>query len=160
MAISFNADEILQMAEQIERNGINFYSLAAERLKQYGDVFSQLARQEDAHLAIFAGMRRSLSAAEREATAYDPDNENSFYLQALADRTVFNLDQDPRKLLPFSITLAGVLDVAIGNEKDSIVFYMGMKELVSEKLGGEKINSIISEEFRHIAVLSGIAVKK
>lgn len=125
MTISFNADEILQMAEQIERNGVKFYSLAAER----------------------------------GATSYDPDNQNGLYLQAMADREVFKLDQDPRKLLPSSVTLAGVIDIAIGKEKDSIVFYAGMKELVSEKLGGWKINSIISEEFRHIAVLRGIAIK-
>lgn len=160
MAITFNADDILQMAEQIERNGIKFYSLAAERLPQSRDIFAQLARQEEEHLAIFSGMRRNLSAAEREATSYDPEQENSLYLQAMADREVFKLDQDPQKSLPPSVTLAGVIDIAIGKEKDSIVFYAGLKELVSEKLGGEKINSIISEEFRHIAVLRAIAVKK
>lgn len=160
MTITFNADEILQMAEQIERNGIKFYSLAAERLKQFCDIFTQLARQEEEHRSIFSGMRRNLSAAEREATSYDPDNQSGLYLQALADREVFKLDQDPQKLLPVSVTLAGVIDIAIGKEKDSIVFYAGMKELVSEKLGGGKINSIISEEFRHIAVLRGIVIKK
>ena len=159
MSIAFNADEILQMAEQIERNGIRFYSLAAERLKQSRDIFTQLARQEENHLAVFTRMRNGLSASEREATSYDPGQENSLYLQAMADRAVFKLDQDPQELLPSSVTLAGVIDIAIGKEKDSIVFYVGMKKLVSEKLGGEKINSIISEEFRHIAVLRGIAVK-
>jgi len=159
MTISFNADEILQMAEQIEHNGIKFYSLAAERLKQFCDIFTQLARQEENHLAVFTVMRRNLSAAEREATSYDPNNENSLYLQALADREVFKLDQDPQKLLPSSVTLAGVIDIAIGKEKDSIVFYVGMKELISEKLGRGKMDSIISEEFRHIAVLRGIAAK-
>jgi len=160
MTITFNADEILQVAEQIERNGVKFYSLAAERLKQSRDIFMQLARQEEEHLSVFSGMRKGLSASEREATSYDPNNENSFYLQAMADREVFKLDQDPQKLLPSSVTLAGVIDIAIGKEKDSIVFYVGMKKLVSEKLGREKINSIISEEFRHIAFLRGIAIKR
>lgn len=159
MAISFNADEILQIAEQIERNGISFYSLAAECLPPSRDIFTQLARQEEEHLAIFSGMRRNLSAEEREPTAYDPGQENSLYLQAMADREVFKLDQDIRQSLPASVTLAGVIDIAIGKEKDSIVFYVGMKELVPEKLGGKKINSIISEEFRHISVLRGIALK-
>jgi rubrerythrin len=159
MTITFNADEILQMAERIERNGVKFYSLAAERLNQSRDIFLQLARQEEEHFAVFAGMRRNLSAAEREATSYDPGQENSLYLQALADREVFKLDQDPRELLPSSVTLAGVIDIAIGQEKDSIVFYAGLRELVPEKLGQGKINSIISEEFRHIAVLRGITIK-
>jgi len=159
MTITFNADEILQMAEQIERNGVKFYLLAAERLKQSRDIFTQLARQEEEHLVIFTEMRQNLSVAEREATSYDPEQENGLYLQAMADREVFKLNQDPQKLLPSSVTLAGVIDIAIGKEKDSIVFYVGMKELVSEKLGREKINPIISEEYRHIAVLRGIAIK-
>jgi rubrerythrin len=156
MTISFNTDEILQMAEQIERNGVKFYSLAAERLKQFRDIFTQLARQEEAHLAIFSGLRNSLPAVEREPTSYDPGQENSIYLQALADREVFNLDQDPQELLPSSVTLAGVIDIAIGKEKDFIVFYTGMKQMVPEKVGG--INLIIREEFRHISVLRAITI--
>jgi len=158
MPISFNADEILQMAEQIERNGVKFYSLAAERLAQFKDIFRQFSRQEEAPLAIFSGMRRSLSPAERETATYDPGQENGLYLLAMADREVFKLDQDPQKLLPPSVSLAGVIDVAIGSEKDSIVFYAGMKDLVPGKLGREKINTIISEEFRHIAVLRSVAI--
>ena len=32
MSIKFNADEILEMAEQIERNGVLFYRTAAEQV--------------------------------------------------------------------------------------------------------------------------------
>lgn len=160
MAITFNADEILQMAERIERNGAGFYSLAAERLKAFRDIFLRLARQEEEHRSVFSGMRANLSAAEREPTAYDPDQENGFYLQAIADRAVFNPDQNLRELFPPSVSLADVVNIAIGKEKDSIVFYAGMKQVVPEKLGGEKMNLIIREEFRHIAVLCGIALNK
>lgn len=159
MTISFNADEILQMAERIERNGAQFYTLAAERLKAFRDVFLRLARQEEEHLAVFSGMRRGLSSAEREPTSYDPGQENSLYLQAMADRNVFQIDQDPRQLMPSSLSLAGLIDLAIGREKDSIVFYAGMKELVPKKLGEEKINLIIKEEFKHISVLRALALK-
>lgn len=159
MTITFNTDEILLMAERIERNGIQFYSLAAERLNNFRDIFLQLARQEKEHLALFSGMRGNLSAAEREPTAYDPDQENSFYLQALADREVFRLDQDQQELFPPSVSLADIIKIAIGKEKDSIVFYSGMKQVVPEKLGGEKMNLIIGEEFKHISVLRAIAMK-
>jgi len=159
MTISFNIDEILEMAEQIERNGTRFYSLAAERLKQHQDLFKRLAKQEEKHLAVFSGMRKKLSPADLEATSYDPGNENSLYLQALADREVFKIDENPQESFPPSITLAGAIDAAIRKEKDSIVFYAGMKKLVPEKLGREKINSIISEEYGHIAFLRGIVMK-
>ena len=159
MSISFNADEILRMAERIEQNGVKFYSLAAERLESSRDIFLWLARQEEEHRALFSGMRGQLSAAERESTTYDPDQENSFYLQAMADREVFRLDQDQQELFSPSISLADVVKIAIGKEKDSIVFYAGLKQVAPEKLGGEKIDLIIREEFRHISVLRAIATK-
>lgn len=158
MAISFNIDEILEMAEQIERNGTRFYLFAAERLKQFQDLFKQLATQEEQHRAVFSVMREKLSPADRESTVYDPDNVNSNYLRTLADREVFKIDDDPQGSFPPSVTLAGVIDAAVCKEKDSIFFYVGMKELVPEKLGREKINSIISEEYGHIAFLRGIVI--
>ena len=47
-----------------------------------------------------------------------------------------------------------ILKAAIGAEKDSIVFYLGMKELVPEKLGKDKLDGIIKEEMAHIKLLS------
>jgi len=35
-----------------------------------------------------------------------------------------------------------------------------MKQIVPEKLGGEKVNLIIGEEFKHISVLRAIVVKR
>ena len=42
---------------------------------------------------------------------------------------------------------------ALTAEKDSIVFYLGMKELVPEKLGKSTIDKIIKEEMDHIKLL-------
>lgn len=160
MPITFNLDEILQMAERIEHNGAKFYSLAAERRPSSRDVFLQLARQEEEHLKIFSGMRNALSAAEREPSGYDPDNESALYLQAMADREVFNLDEDPRQVLPVSVSISDVVRLAIGKEKDSIVFYTGMKKMVPQRRDGGKMDLIIKEEFRHISILREITAGK
>ncbi|MCK4603454.1 MAG: hypothetical protein KAU41_01990, partial [Deltaproteobacteria bacterium] len=47
-----------------------------------------------------------------------------------------------------------ILWVAIGLEKASIIFYLGMKELVPESLGKKKIDDIMKEEMGHIRLLS------
>ena len=47
-----------------------------------------------------------------------------------------------------------ILKSAITAEKDSIVFYLGMKEAVSEDLGSDRIDNIIKEEMGHIKLLS------
>ena len=47
-----------------------------------------------------------------------------------------------------------ILKTAITAEKDSIVFYLGMKDVVPTHLGKEKLDDIIKEEMGHISLLS------
>jgi len=47
-----------------------------------------------------------------------------------------------------------ILKSAIEAEKDSIIFYLGMKDAVPEKLGKDKIEAIIKEEMGHVRLLS------
>ena len=47
-----------------------------------------------------------------------------------------------------------ILKIAITAEKDSIVFYLGMKDVVPVNLGKEKLDRIIKEEMNHITILS------
>jgi rubrerythrin len=51
--------------------------------------------------------------------------------------------------------MKAILKSAITAEKDSIVFYLGMKEAVAESLGKGRIDHIIKEEMGHIKLLSG-----
>lgn len=161
MTIAFNADEVLAMAERIERNGIRFYTAAARGIKKYQVLFARLAQEEARHEAIFAAMRQKLPLKERETTSYDPGGQNGLYLQAMADRAVFKKGVYPGlKKGPAEAGLAEVIDTAIGNEKDSIVFYVGLRELVPANLGRNRISAIIAEEYGHIAFLRGITLKK
>ncbi len=153
MAIQFNADEIYAMAEQIERNGAAFYRAAAGRYAHARDLLTTLAAQEDSHLAIFTDLRRQLDSRAQEPVIFDPANEAALYLTAMADRRVFSVDQDPAAALGGNPSLAHVLGVAAGKEKDSIVFYSGMKALVAPAMGQERIDAIIREEWKHIAFL-------
>ncbi len=52
-------------------------------------------------------------------------------------------------------SLKGILGAAIQAEKDSIAFYLGMKEMISVKSGKAKIDDIIKEEMNHIRLLAG-----
>ena len=45
--------------------------------------------------------------------------------------------------------MAQVIETAIGLEKESILFYLGLKDIVPPKLGRVKIDEIIEEEKRH-----------
>ncbi|MBU4201111.1 MAG: ferritin family protein [Verrucomicrobia bacterium] len=157
MAIQFTAAEILEMAEQIERNGSAFYRAAAKLNPKSDRLLLTLAEQEDGHLAIFTGMRRQLDARASEPLTYDPADESTLYLKAMADRRVFNVDQDPTTLLSGNDSLEHILGIATRMEKDSIVFYTGMKPLVPPALGQAKLDAIIQEEWKHIVFLSKLS---
>jgi rubrerythrin len=49
-----------------------------------------------------------------------------------------------------------ILRLAIGMEKDSVVFYLALQELVPSRLGGPRVDNILKEELGHIAQLSDL----
>ncbi len=153
MGMPFNADEVFEMAEQIERNGAKFYRAAAENFPDVSQIFLDLAAMEDKHLKTFAAMREELSDSESDPPVFDPYEEAQMYLQVMADGYVFDMNTDLVEQLSGCKTPEDVLKMAIGVERDSIVFYVGLKESVSQRAGKDKVEAIIREEVGHIAIL-------
>ena len=154
MGMPFNADEVFEMAEQIERNGAKFYRAAADKFPTVGQLLLELADMEDNHEKTFIAMRAELSGTEAEPLVFDPDDQAQLYLQAMADEHIFNIKSDPINQLDNLETPNDVLKMAMGLERDSIAFYTGLEESVSRKAGKEKVKAIIKEEINHIAILS------
>lgn len=156
MGVHFNADEIFEIAERIEKNGARFYRKAADNTsdEKAKKMFLELAAMEDEHEKTFAGMRKELQSSERKPARFDPEDEAAAYLQGFADGNIFDIKADPCDMLKGSETVVDVLKMAVGMEKDSVVFYLGVKELVPAGAGRDKIDHIISEERKHIGVLA------
>ena len=150
MPYEFNAKDIFDMAEQIERNGADFYRKAAQTAVagQHKDFLLELAEMEDDHEKIFSDMKQQLNRSEATSTVFDPDDQNTLYLKALADTRVFF-----EKPVPES-DMKDILSSAIQTEKDSIAFYLGMKEVVPDSLGKTRLDDIIKEEMGHIRLLA------
>lgn len=151
MANEFNANDIFEIAIKIEQNGAIFYRDAAKKMETEAQkqFLLDLAGMEDHHEITFAKMQKKLKEEESFSTTFDPDDENGLYLKALADTRVFFEKKYPDK------SFQDILSTAIQAEKDSIAFYLGMKEMVSAKLGKSKIDDIIKEEMNHIKILAG-----
>jgi len=150
MSYDFSANDIFEMAKQIERNGVNFYQTAAVSVSDASDkeLLLNLAKMEEEHEQTFADLQAELSDTESAGKTFDPEDENALYLKALADtRIFFEKDID-------TTSMKGILKAAINAEKDSIVFYLGMKNLVPEKLGTTRLDLIITEEMGHIRLLA------
>jgi rubrerythrin len=149
MKYDFNADEVFKMAEQLERNGAKFYRDAAENMPEGEEkkMLILLADMEVEHEKVFTALHAELSSDEKEALIFDPEGMAAQYLKALADTRVFY-----EKTIDTS-SMKEILKEALLAEKDSIVFYLGMKELVPGDLGKKRIDDIIAEEMMHIKLI-------
>jgi rubrerythrin len=155
MSFEFSADEIFEMAEQMERNGQQFYNAAAAAVQgeEHKKLLLELAGMEVDHGKTFQAMRRELTQKEKDTNVFDPQGEAALYLKALVDTRVFF-----QKEMDVS-SMEKILKAAIEAEKDSIVFYLGMKNAVPEDLGRTRLDDIIKEEMSHVRLLSQELVK-
>ncbi|AEH50406.1 ferritin family protein [Pseudothermotoga thermarum] len=155
----FNIDEIFEIAEQIERNGVQFYSKAAEKFHDYSkkSILLKLADMEKEHEKRFHEMRLELAKRESQISQFlDPQNEARLYLHSIANSKVFDLRADPLEKLRKVQTVQDLLRIAIDLEKDSIIFYLGIKEFVPSELGKDKIDLIVKEEMGHVKILTDL----
>jgi rubrerythrin len=155
MSITFNADEVFEMAEQIERSAAKFYREGAAKApdRQIKDMFLRLAAMEDSHQRTFEEMRKALSDQEKGGTTFDPEGEASLYLQAMADERGFEGKRSRTEMLTGKESSRELLEIAIEAEKNSILYYVGLKTLVPEGAGKDKVEAIIREEVSHAAEL-------
>ena len=155
MGITFNANEVFEMAEEIERNGAKFYRSAAEKASddKIKKMLLSMAAMEDKHLKIFEEMREHLSTQEKEENVFDPNDEASMYLQTMADARSWEGRKSPDEQLSGNETVKEIIEIALNSEKESVVFYYGLRSLVPPRAGRDRIDEIITEELSHIRIL-------
>jgi rubrerythrin len=154
MTIIFTAAELLRMAIQVEECGIRFYQSAAEksRIERSRRLLLDLAERENEHRATFSDMLERLTPPEKDSHTHDPDNQSSLYLSALADERVCP-HTDPALLLGSEPSAELILKTALALEKESIVFYVGLRDMVPERQGRNRVDDILREEMRHVTIL-------
>lgn len=154
--ITFNADEVYEMAEQVERNGAAFYRKAAENMEgpDLRKVLLDLASMEDDHERSFHAMRSELPPHQRTEEKFDPTGEGALYLHAMVQGKVFDPKVNPAGKLAGSEHAGDILRAAIELEKNSIVFYLTIKKMVPGEGSKGRIDDIIEQEIGHVALLS------
>ena len=157
MGMTFNADEVFEIAINAEENGAAFYRQAAEMFERKGkdaSLLRDMANMEDTHKAAFEAMRKELGESDRTPVEFDPYMEAEMYLSAVASGNAIEGDQATADKFTGNESVGDVLRVAIGLEKDAVLFYLGIRDMVPEGLGKDKVNDIIAEEKDHIVQLS------
>ncbi len=144
---SFNFNEVLEMAKDIEVKGREFYNEQAEKTdnKEAEQLFLRLAGDEDDHYQRFNEIQSQFQEKTGETDEYISDPQVGSYLEALVEFTVFPADKETGSIN----SLQEVLDMAIRAEKDSILLYNEMKEN-NEGETRKVIEKLIEEEKNHL----------
>jgi rubrerythrin len=154
MTVTLNAFDVFEIAEQIERNGTDFYIRAAELFDDPDtrQMFLRLAEWETEHEQTFARMKQQLSERSRQPSIPESDDLLPDP-RVMAGLAVFGIKSNPADDLRGRLEETDIIRIAIEKEKDSIVFYHGLKEFVPAGVDKDRIDDIIKEEMRHIVIL-------
>ena len=157
MSISFSGSELINIAIGIERRGIAFYESMVRSTKNAVacDVFQYLADMERHHVRIFQDM---LGEADKYQLPETYAGEYTAYLQALVDSAVFTDDMVTSEMATRVGSDIEAMKLAINAEKDSILFYYEMKDIMPKR-AQLTVNKIIAEEKAHLRQLSELKRK-
>jgi len=152
----FNAFEILQIAEKIERKNTEFYVKAAELFddSERRDICLKLANWPSKHEKIWARMRKRLSDKTGEFGHFDPDNYVLSHPQVMAGLTWFAAKPGSATKLTSHHNKEEILKDAVRRANETIIFYHGLKDFASDPAGQDIIDKLIKEENRYIHLLT------
>lgn len=150
----FAGSEIVELGIQIEKNGRDFYNTLASQSKnsKAQDMFKFLAGEEEKHILVF---QKILNSVEKYEPPESYPGEYFAYMNMLAGNYVFTRKDQGRSLAKKIKTDNGAIDTGIGFEKDSIVFYEGMKKVVPE-YDLKIVDGLIRQEESHLKMLSDL----
>ena len=152
MSISFYGNELINIAIGIERRGIAFYDVLARSTQNVKarEIFQYLVGMERDHIRVFQSM---LDEADKYEVPEAYAGEYAAYLQALVDSAVFTDDTVTSELATQSENDIAAIELGVSAEKDSILFYYEMREIVPKSTRAT-IDKIIAEEKLHLRQLS------
>ncbi len=155
MSEPFLIQEIVEIAIEIEKNGVDFYRTLAgsadtSRLRE---LFKYLEEEEKRHVTRFEEILESAGGYQISEVYYT--TQYMGYMKALADERVFRSDISATEMADRAKTPKEAIDMAIGFEKDSIIFLHEMQNAVM-KPDAEPIQKLLDEERDHLKRLSAM----
>ncbi len=155
MFVFGTADDVFTMAVRIEENGNLFYIGAAKKAEnpKVKKLFEDLALMEEGHIKAFKDLRSKLPSSFPADAVWDPEGLAESYLQATADTHIFTLEAANTRLTAVKGPVEA-LNMALQFEKDSVTFFLGMREILPDASGKGQIDKLIMAEMDHIRMLS------
>jgi rubrerythrin len=146
----FTMSEIIEFAIRIEENGEKVYRDASEKVSEPSlvSLLQWLADEESEHVRWFSELKGTV-----QEESVDPkvgEMGQSLLLGIVGDQTFSLKEWDLSKIAD----LKEVLKIALGFEKDTVIFYEMMGSFIQEDAALAKLDQIIQEEKRHVKTLS------
>lgn len=153
----FAGSEIVEIGIQIEKNGRDFYNIMANQSKnsKAKELYKYLEGEEEKHIVAF---QKVLDSVQRYEPQEAYPGEYFAYMNALASNYVFTQKDKGKEIAKKMSSGKAAIDYGIGAEKDSIIFYEGMKKVVPE-YEHKVIDEIIGQEQEHLRKLSELKNK-
>lgn len=148
----FSGSEIVEIGVQIEKNGKDFYNTVAAQSKdeKARQIFVYLAEQEDKHIEVF---QKILSDVKQYDPAESYPGEYSAYMNALASEHIFSKKDQGVRVAKNTSGDKQAVELGMSFEKDSIIFYEGMKKAVPSS-EHKLIEELIKQEQAHLTQLT------
>ncbi len=148
----FAAKEVIEIGIEIEKNGRDFYNTLLKQSKDIKaqDLFKFLATEEERHIKAFQKILEKVSKNQVDLPGAD---DYYAYMNALATEHVFTKANTGEITAQAIKSDKEALEKAIGFEKDSIIFYEGMKKVV---VADERntVDILIAQEQDHLRRLT------
>lgn len=152
----FSADEILDMAIRIEKNGEHIYrnAIAKAASPSIASMLGWMADEERQHADLFRKMKKNIrtSGASEVADAFGHE-----ILDKLLRNQNFSLeDVDFNKIEQ----LKNLIGVFIEFEEDSILFYQILESFLQDDDARDELRRVVEEEHQHIKKLKNFLESK
>jgi rubrerythrin len=145
----FSISEVIEQAVQTEKLGYQFYTTMAERFKKdekLTKLFTTLAEKELRHETTYKELKDVVG--DREPEGWE---EVSQYLRAIVESEFFLGKNKSLPSMEHIKTVNDAVDFALGFEKETLLYFYGVKDAVKEK---EIVEEVINEEKSHIMWLN------
>ena len=156
MDTQFNAFAILQIAEEVESKAARFYLLAAGRFadEDRRRLCCDLVEWRAEHRDAWWRLRRQYSERNGESGSVDPHNYVLSNPRTMAGLTGFGTARNGYSRITGHETKEQLLQDAIRRSQGIVIFYHGLKEFARGPDSRMMIDNVISEEDRHVRLLT------
>ncbi|MBU1871236.1 MAG: ferritin family protein [Candidatus Omnitrophica bacterium] len=150
----FAGSELVELGVQIENNGRDFYNTVAKQAKseKAKEIFQYLAGEEEKHIVVFG---KILDSLEKYEPAESYQGEYFTYMNTLASEQIFTQKDKGTQVAQKTKSDQEAIDLGIGFEKDSIIFYEGMRKVIPE-YDHKIVDELIQQEHKHLKQLSDL----